>query len=372
MLSRLDDHLVHQTPEPIARPGTGDRNAYDRHWMCGLDRGGDWYFGVALGRYPNRHVVDASFSLLRDGVQHSFHGSRLEPQEPTETVVGPLELEMLEPLRSLAVRIGPNDTGIECDLVFRSRAPAIEEERTTMHEEDRLLVDMTRFTQFGTWEGTIRTPDGETVVDRATTFGTRDRSWGVRPIGEPKQGKPGPLPQVFWLWAPLHFDDECRLLGMFQDAGGDIWWSSGTRVPTSDDPALVADRTDPEVVELRPGAQRLEFEPGTRFVRRAELDVVPVGAEPYTTELEPVLRFTMRGIGYHHPEWGHGMWKGEEAITCESWRVDDLDPLDPYDQHVHHLVRARIGDREGVGLLEQIIFGPHHPSGCTDLLDPAG
>lgn len=371
MLTRLDEHLVHQTPEPLARPATGDRNAYDRHWMCGLDTGGDWYFGMAFGRYPNRHVMDASFSILRDGVQHSIHASRLEPAEPTETSVGPVHLEITEALRGLRIRIEPNDTGIEAALEYRARTPAIEEERTTMHSEDRLQVDMTRFTQFGRWSGTVRTPDGELTVDPAVSYGTRDRSWGVRPIGEPAGGKPDPLPQVFWIWNPLHLEHECRLVGMFQDAEGGIWWSSGRRVPASTDPPPVLDADDTTVEQLRPTGQDLEFEPGSRFIRRATLAVERADGSTTDVELDPVLRFDMRGMGYHHPEWGHGMWKGELAVGGESWRSDDLDVLDPYGQHVQHVVRARVDGQVGVGTLEQIIFGPHRPSGFHDLLDVA-
>ncbi len=38
-------------------------------------------------------------------------------------------------------------------------------------------------------------------------YGCRDRSWGVRPVGEPEVGAPGALPQLFWMWAPIHLKD---------------------------------------------------------------------------------------------------------------------------------------------------------------------
>ena len=48
-----------------------------------------------------------------------------------------------------------------------------------------------------------------------------------------------------------------------------------------------------------------------------------------------------------------------------------MDPLDPTAQHVHHLVKATIGDKVGVGIFEQIIYGPHHQFGFHDILDGA-
>ena len=96
-----------------------------------------------------------------------------------------------------------------------------------------------------------------------------------------------------------------------------------------------------------------------------------VGGDDVEVSYEPFLTFQMSGVGYRHPVWGHGMWKGELAIAGESWREEDLDPMAFDNQHIQQVVRARHGDQVGVGVLEQIAFGPHHRYGFTDLLDPA-
>ena len=84
-----------------------------------------------------------------------------------------------------------------------------------------------------------------------------------------------------------------------------------------------------------------------------------------------MMHFQMLGIGYQHPEWGHGVWKGEELLGHEEWVLGDLDPLDYKHIHVHEICRARMGDRVGVGTLETICFGRHTPSGFQALLDGA-
>ena len=63
----------------------------------------------------------------------------------------------------------------------------------------------------------------------------------------------------------------------------------------------------------------------------------------------------MKGIGYTHPEWGHGRWKGELAVGGESWRTADLDENALENQHIQQVVRATRSDRpgEGIGVLEQ-------------------
>src|SRR5678815_4548321 len=119
MLTEFDDYLVHQTAEPVAAPGTGDRNFYDRHFFNGFSRDGDLFFGVALGLYPNRRVMDAAFSVARGGRQHAVWASRLAPGERGETRVGPISVEVVRPLRELRVRVDANPSGLEADLRFR-------------------------------------------------------------------------------------------------------------------------------------------------------------------------------------------------------------------------------------------------------------
>ena len=111
--------------------------------------------------------------------------------------------------------------------------------------------------------------------------------------------------------------------------------------------------------------------PGSRMIARAEFDLDPAGGEPFTLVLESQRRFLMRGLGYSSAEWSHGAWHDDLAIGSESWTLSGVEPLDPTAQHVHHLVRASVGDARGIGLLEQIIYGPHHQFGFTDILDGA-
>jgi hypothetical protein len=80
----------------------------------------------------------------------------------------------------------------------------------------------------------------------------------------------------------------------------------------------------------------------------------------------------MRGLGYLHPEFGHGQWKGDLAIHADRWKVDDSAGVDPFrNLHVQQIVRATMGERVGVGVFEQLALGPHEPSGFTELLDGA-
>ncbi|MFQ5698744.1 MAG: hypothetical protein ACE5IL_10735 [Myxococcota bacterium] len=372
MLSKSDDYPIHQTPDPIAHPQTSDHNFYDRYWFNGYDRDAEFFFAVALGLYPNRRIMDAAFSFVRDGVQHSLHASRLAPNERTETTVGPLSIEVATPMRELRVRVAPNETGLECDLVFRARTAAIEEARTTQRRDTRVVMDMTRFTQLGRWEGRLGVNGIASDVRSDRSYGTRDRSWGVRPVGEPEAGPPASAPPgICWLWAPTHFDDLCTHAGQFQHPDGTPWFSDAMIVPAYDSLEDLPGVQDPALRHLDHFRPSLRFEPGTRFVSHADLDLRSEDGEHLEISLDPILRFQMLGIGYLHPEWGHGYWKGETALGGESWKLSDVDPSLLQHQHVQQLCRARMGEREGIGVLEQLILGPHAVYGFEEFLDPA-
>ena len=154
MLNRLDDFPVHQTPEPLAQAATSDRNVYDRTWYNGYAADSSYYFGLGMAIYPHRHVQDAAFSVVRPGgLQHCFYGSRRAPEERTDMSVGPLRIEVIEPMLRSRVILDGNESGLACDLTFSARSAAIQEGRQTLWSGARRTMDATRFDQFGRWEG---------------------------------------------------------------------------------------------------------------------------------------------------------------------------------------------------------------------------
>ena len=373
MLNKLDDYPIHQTPEPIAVLSTSDRNAYDRTWFNGYAADGSYYFGVGLAIYPHRAVQDCAFSVVTPGGrQHCFYASRRAPLERTDMSVGPFRLEIIEPLRRTRLVIDDNGSGLSCDLTFTTRTAAIEEARQTLWSGARRMMDSTRFDQFGAWSGVIRTPDGEIKVDSTLCRGTKDRSWGVRRVGEPETGgAPPQMPAFFFLWAPLFWDDHITHAIFFDGSKGEALVREGITAPLF----ATTEEVPPDVIardtRMATARHRVDYHPGTRLARSAELDLVSHDGDVRTISLEPILKFQMKGLGYGHPEWGQGMWKGELAVGGESFDPTQLDPLAPENLHVQQVVKATDGTRTGVGALEQLCIGPYAPAGFTSLLDGA-
>ncbi|MBS0409504.1 MAG: hypothetical protein JSR86_06275 [Proteobacteria bacterium] len=374
MLNKLDDFPIHQTPEPIAHPATSDRNVYDRTWFNGYASDGSYYFGIGMAIYPHRGILDCAFSVVQpDGRQHCFYGSRRAPTERTDLTVGPFRMEVIEPMRRVRVVLDDNPSGVSCDITFSARTAAIEEARQTLWSGARRVMDATRFDQFGRWSGVVRHPDGEIKVTEEMCHGTKDRSWGVRGVGERDVGGAPVMPKgIMFLWAPLFWDDHISHAIFFDGPKGEALVREGITAPLYASEAAippgVEDGLDQRMATAR---HRIAYHPGTRLARTAEIDLVPLEGDIRTISLDPILKFQMKGLGYGHPVWGQGMWKGELEIGGESFDPRQLDMLAPENLHTQQVVRASDGKSTGIGVLEQIAVGPYAPGGFTEFFDGA-
>ncbi len=367
MLTSYDDYPIHQASVPIAHTATSDINHYDRYFFNGYSRSGDLYFGVAMGLYPNRHVADAAFCVVRDGRQTSVFRSQRAPQDRRDaTTLGPIAIEIVEPLQTLRVTVDAPEQGLRAELTFESRSPAIEEAHFFQRTGVRTFFDYTRLTQFGSWSGWIEL-DGERIeLDSSDVWGSRDRSWGIRPVGEPApNGAPMPFTQFFWLWAPVNFPSLSTHFDVNEYGDGRRWHETGTLVPVGGEPQM-----------MRTVDWRVTWRPGTRWADAFEYDLVDWDGRISTVRLRPRYEFQMRGIGYGNPEFGHGHWKGEEVTGGERLDLPVATPMAREHLHVQALCDATLTMpdgtvEEGIGILEQLCVGPH-PSGLTGILDPFG
>ena len=135
MLLAEDDYPLHQTALPLAHVMDGHPNAYDRFWFNGYDE--EFYFAVALGLYPNRGVIDGAFSVVQGERQYSVFAS--EALAGRTTSVGPIRIEIIEPMRVNRVVVEAADQGLRCDLTYTRTTAISEEPRQTMHDGAQVL-----------------------------------------------------------------------------------------------------------------------------------------------------------------------------------------------------------------------------------------
>ncbi|MGH7024051.1 MAG: hypothetical protein ACREEB_10735 [Caulobacteraceae bacterium] len=363
-LTRGDDFPIHQTSEPIAYSGA-DRNFYDRYFFNGYGAEGGDFFALAFGVYPHLNIADASFCVIRDGVQTAVHASRWLRMERMDLRVGPVRLEVVEPLQKLRLIVEAPEHGVAADIAFEGRAFPIEEPRFVRRQGPRTLMDYTRLTQNGRYSGSIELDGKRSSVDGFT--GTRDRSWGVRPVGaRDTQALVPPAPQQFyWIWSPCNFPSGSFFFHSNEDGAGAPWNRRAVWAP---------DGAGPDgLFEIGDASLAIDWRAGTRHARR----VVVSWDEPSGRSevvYEPRFEFFMLGLGYGHPKWGHGLAHGELAVEREDLKLGDVDPRVPHHLHVQALSKVTWrngrGDTEtGRGIVEQLVIGPHAPSGFAEMLD---
>jgi len=373
LLSSFDDFYIHQTSRPIATPATSDRNAYDRSFFNGYTDTGDLYFGISSARYPNLEIQDCALTIVYGGKQHAFYASRRAPTDPRDMSTGPFHIEILEPMMTLRVVVEDNDTGIGADLHWIPRTAHFPEDHQSLTPQQigRWMI-ATRMNQFGFWSGEIRLPDETITVNPEQTYGTKDRSWGVRPVGDPApSGAPRQRKGFKFFWAPIHWSDHVTHMGIFEGDRGEVWHWDGFQLPAYTDATLIPGIEDPDIRRFKSVAHDFAWKSGTRNVSGGTLTMEQHEGDPIVVELEPILSVRMKGMGYGHPKWGHGFWKGELAIASESWNLDDIEPLRPENVHIQEVIRVQSGDSVGVGVLEQLVVGPYPRYGFKELLDGA-
>ena len=363
MITPADDYLVHQTPYTFDHVYTSDRNFYDRYFINGYARDGSVYFALGMGTYPNLDIMDSSFSVLVDGKQHVVRGSRRLDRDRMNTRVGPISVEILEPLKKLRLRVEDNEWGISADLVYEARSYFVEEPHFLRRNGPVVVMDYTRLTQHGSWSGHV-TVNGQTYpAGDNGWWGSRDHSWGIRNIGggDPR-GAPTNAPrQFFWNWAPVNFDDLCTLYTVSEHADGSRWHESGV---------ILTPYPDATQVEAQV-AHELSFKKGTRHIDGGAITLSPEDGEPLRLEFTPIATFLMKGLGYTDPKWGHGMWVGEHEVDGVVYDLAQEDPMSPPNLHAQTICEVTAGNRKGIGVFEHIVLGPHETYGFKETLDPA-
>jgi hypothetical protein len=365
-LSPLDDYPVHQAAQLIRHPATSDRNFYDRYYFNCHPGTDELMLLVGLGQYPNLGVTDA-FALARHGSTHRVvRASRELGADRMDTSVGPFRVEVIEGLKRLRVVLEPNEHGLEFDLTWEGTIPAQVEPRHFTRMQERVIFDSVRLAQTGRWTGHVRSGSQEFAVTPDRWRGARDRSWGIRPVGE---GEPPGIQarnpaQFYWMYAPMQFDEFSILAILQEDAAGNRLLQEAVRVWPEQ-----AGRTPQQLERLE---YRPTYRPGTREVEVATLSFSPPGGNPIEVTVRPVHPVSlMVGTGYGlEPDWRHGMYQGTELVVqgvCyDLGKPEDAARMWGMVDAVAVFECAEDGATvTGSGLFEYWAFGEHAPTGLA-------
>ncbi len=171
--------------------------------------------------------------LVRRGdVQTAVHlGDAIDSDRLNQRVNG-YRIEVVEPLQTLRLILEETE-GIAMDMTWQGSFDVLQEQPHIMRTGSRITLQAQRFAQVGTWSGVVSVDGSEIAVDPSTWVGTRDRSWGIRPVGEPEPaGRPSdpPFEGMWWLYVPMRFDEFAIVLIMQEDPNGFRILNDCTRV----------------------------------------------------------------------------------------------------------------------------------------------
>jgi hypothetical protein len=362
MLSPLDDYPVHQAAEVMRNVVTSDRNFYDRYYFNCHPSSDELFLITGMGQYPNLGVMDAFACLLTGTEQHVVRASRELGADRMDTTVGPFHVEVVQGLKRLGVTLDPNQWGLDFDLTWDGAIPATLEPRHFIRQQQRVTFDSVRMAQTGCWTGTIHLGGRAHAVTPDRWWGSRDRSWGVRPVGEPEP--PGinafkAHPGFFWIYAPMQFPDFSVLVICQENGDGSRVLEEAVRVGPDG-------ATEP----LGPPRYELAYRPGTRQVDRARLTFA---ASDLVAEAEVLLPCWLGlGTGYGiEADWRHGMYQGELVVQGKTYDLTDPEVQKLCFGIVDSVARFTCDGAVGHGLFEFGCFGPHRPSGFAGWDDVA-
>ncbi|WP_214401628.1 hypothetical protein [Pseudonocardia lacus] len=359
MVGPLDEFPVHQVALPVEWAGTSDRNFYDRCYLNAHDRG-DVVVITGAGWYPNLGTKDAFLLVRRGDVQTAVHLSDAIDGDRLRQRVGGYRIEVVEPLRRLRVVLEETE-GVAADLTWTGSFPVLHEPPHVMRTGSRVTLDAQRFAQVGVWEGEVSV-DGERIaVTPERWVGTRDRSWGIRPVGEAvPAGRPTdpPFDGMWWLYVPVRFDGFAVVLILQEDPDGRRTLNDCSRI-----------WPDGRVEQLGWPRVAITYAPGTRVPTSASIACTTPDGEPLVIEVEASMGVPLHiGAGYGgDPDWTHGTWRGEgfaERVTYDL--TDDAVAARLPFGVVDHVARATCDGHEGWGLFEHAALGRHDPSGFPD------
>jgi len=383
MLTPFDDYPIHQTSDTIDRVATSDRNFYDRYYFSLHDLKGEVFLVVALGVFPNIGVMDAFATATQGETQWVVRASRELGGDRSHTVVGPIGVEVLEGLRRLRVWCAqtggrpaePNEWGLSFDVTFEGSHFPFEEPHFLRRAGNRVVMDYRRLTQAGRWSGELSVGDTRYEVTPEAFWGARDRSWGIRPVGD---REPASAPAsdgmrgFYWNWAPIQFSDSVLLYSVSEDADGSRWHEVAVRA--------YPDATEREIERLRVVRHDIRLKPGTRVFDGGSMTLAYADGSEFTVEARPLRLLYMAGAGYSYTSgWRGGQYHGPLAVEGERWDLTEPNAVERVHVQTETVCEYRVRDGStgltageiGYGPFELICLGAYEPYGFKTPLDVA-
>jgi hypothetical protein len=363
-ISPMDEYLAHQTTDTFDYVFTSDRNFYDRYYFNMHDSKGDFFMVAGLGQYPNLGVTDAFVTISHGTKQYTVRASRALGSDRLDTSVGPFKIEVIEGLKSLRLRCAENEWGVSFDVRFDGDVPALEEPKTFQRNRARITSDVSRYAQVGSYTGHV-TVAGQTYEVKPDKWkGARDRSWGIRPVGEREapgiaiedlmSGKHGFMHQ----WIPLQLDRGMYKIMYDADYSGRMIVEEAAFAPAYGRPGEIEHYGTPKIEPT--------FISGTRELASCKTTIVDKSGKPLVITSTPLRTvYLAAGTGYiPSDDWGHGHYKGKLVVQGKEYDLSTQEKRTPFAILNETLCRFDLSTGEvAYGMHENMCLGVYQPFG---------
>ncbi len=316
MLLSFDEYPYHQVTASFAGVAGSDPQWNDGHYVCLCDQAGNVSLTSTLRLYSNNDVLDGFVCIRHQGKQHNIRVSRRLRPDMDSLSVGPLRIDLVEPMRALRLVLEDNDFNIALDVTCRGATVPYEDPAEVTRVDGRLIGERMTYELTGKCEGWVRVGDARYELSKSNSSFFRNHSWGYQ------AGRGGPR-----LYTAPTLGAKRRLPGVRQwvlfdmpDHGGFYFVDPSGRAASGKGAIMLADRSVP-VTKVE---SDLQFYEGGRRLRAGSFRLTDADGVERSYLLEDLGWVYCQGGGYFggfDDGLGQGVYRGDYHAEGEVWDV---------------------------------------------------
>ena len=316
MLIGMDEYPYHQITSTFAGVAGTDPAWNDGHYICLSDMAGQIGLASTVRLYQNNDVLDGFVCLRHAGRQHNSRLSRRLRPHMDELAVGPLRLEIIEPLKAVRLVLEDNEHGITADVTCRTTTLPYEDPAEFTRIDGRLISERITYEVTGKCEGWVQVGDRRIELNGVTDSFFRNHSWGYQ------AGRGGPR-----LYAAPTVGAKRRVPGVRQwvlfdmpGHGGFYFVDPSGRQASGKGAIMLPDRSVP-VVDVQ---HDLHFYEGGRRLRSGTVRLTDADGVRREYTVEDLGWVYTQGGGYFggfDDGLGQGVYRGDYHVEGEVWDV---------------------------------------------------
>jgi hypothetical protein len=325
VLLGFDEYPLHQVTATFAGVAGSDPSWNDGHYVCLADDAGRIGLTSNLRLYSNNDVMDGFVCIRHEGRQYNIRVSRRLRPAADELRVGPLRLEIVEPMRAVRLVLDENAFGISLDVTCHGSTVPYEDPSEVTRVDGRLVSERITYELTGKCAGWVQVGDDRVELSPANSSFFRNHSWGYQAgrggpklYGAPTPGAKGRVPGVRqWVL----FD--------MPDHGGFYFIDPSGRRASGNGALMYADRTVPVVAV----EHDLDFYEGGRRLRSGTFRLTDADGGERTYQVADLGWVYCQGGGYFggfDDRLGQGVYRGDYHEEGEVWDVSH--PTDIVDE----------------------------------------